>query len=304
METQRIRVVCRTARESDTQDMLEVTKTIWDGEDYVPHVWAEWLADPAGRLMVAEYQGKVVGLGKLTRLMDEDWWLEGLRVDPEYQGKGVATQIMDALLEVWEQTGGSSIRLMTSINRLPVHHLCDTRGFRLVGEYSSFGAPTQPGEAELSGRVGGLEAPTLPFRALSAEEVEDGTAFGLANPGGELTGPLMDMGWQWAPVRGEYIRRAVERGEAWWWRGRTGMILVHLDGEEGEAPHPYIELVACPPELITALLVDFRRLMGAMGHPRVDWTMRLHPGLMASAEAAGFERTWEGGVRAYEKIHT
>src|SRR5512133_3688147 len=72
--TERLFVTCRTARASDTDDVMELTSTIWDGGDYVPQVWAEWLLDQHGRLVVAEYEGKVVGLGKLTRLSDQDWW--------------------------------------------------------------------------------------------------------------------------------------------------------------------------------------------------------------------------------------
>jgi len=68
--------------------VLELTRTIWEGDDYVPHVWGEWLADPQGLLAVAEHQGRVLGLGKLTRLSEDDWWLEGLRTHPNTKGGG------------------------------------------------------------------------------------------------------------------------------------------------------------------------------------------------------------------------
>ena len=45
-------VACRPARQSDTVDVMELTRTIWEGEDYVPQVWASWLADRRGRLAV------------------------------------------------------------------------------------------------------------------------------------------------------------------------------------------------------------------------------------------------------------
>ena len=41
-------IVCRPALPMDTPDVIELTRRIWEGEDYVPHVWAEGLQDPDG----------------------------------------------------------------------------------------------------------------------------------------------------------------------------------------------------------------------------------------------------------------
>ena len=38
------RVVIRPTLPSDTPDVLEFCKRIWDGHDYIPYVWDEWLA--------------------------------------------------------------------------------------------------------------------------------------------------------------------------------------------------------------------------------------------------------------------
>ena len=39
-------VVCRPALPRDTADVLEFSKFIWNGHDYVKYVWDEWLNDP------------------------------------------------------------------------------------------------------------------------------------------------------------------------------------------------------------------------------------------------------------------
>ena len=98
-------VVCRPGLPLDTPGMLKLTSQIWEGEDYVPKVWHEWLFDPDGLLCVAELQGKVVGIGKLTRLSERDWWLEGLRVHPQYEGQRIASRIHSYLLEIWQKIG-------------------------------------------------------------------------------------------------------------------------------------------------------------------------------------------------------
>jgi len=110
----RIKVVCRPARESDTKGVLELTRLIWDGGDYIPSIWKEWLQDKEGRLTVAEWEGRVIGLGKLTRLSPEDWWLEGLRTHPDFEGRGIATQVFYDLLAAWNNEERGKIRLATS----------------------------------------------------------------------------------------------------------------------------------------------------------------------------------------------
>jgi hypothetical protein len=79
-------VLCRPAIESDRADVLEFCRNIWDGEDYVPYVWDEWFRDPTGLLAVAEYDGHAIGCSKITQISTGQWWLEGFRVDPKYQG--------------------------------------------------------------------------------------------------------------------------------------------------------------------------------------------------------------------------
>jgi len=90
-------VHCRPALPSDTADVLELTSTIWEGQDNIPEVWENWLSDSTGLLAVAEYQGRVLGLSKLTRLSESDWWLDGLRVHPDFEGRGVASSMHDFL---------------------------------------------------------------------------------------------------------------------------------------------------------------------------------------------------------------
>jgi hypothetical protein len=85
--------VCRPALPLDKADVLEFTKFIWDGHDYIRYVWDDWLADPRGILAVVEYGGHAVGLGKVSYVAQGQWWLEGLRVDPRYQGLKIGSLV-------------------------------------------------------------------------------------------------------------------------------------------------------------------------------------------------------------------
>jgi len=88
-----VRLASLNARER----ILAIYSRIWEGEDYIPHVLDRWFSE--GGLFVAELAGKVVGFAKNTELSPGEIWLEGLRVDPEHQGKGVAKALARAQLE-------------------------------------------------------------------------------------------------------------------------------------------------------------------------------------------------------------
>ncbi|MBN1147597.1 MAG: GNAT family N-acetyltransferase [Anaerolineales bacterium] len=291
----RLEVLCRPARPSDTADMLELTSGIWDGNDYVPNIWAEWLADPDGTLAVAEHQGRVLGLGKLTRLSKRDWWLEGLRVHPEYQGRGVASQLNDYLVARWLGIGEGTIRLGTNSTRLQVHHMCQRNSFVKIAEFAWYAAPAL---ADWEQAVGGGHDTTI-FEPLTASQLSEAVAFALESASLALSSGLMDLSWQWAPPAKSYLAREVERQRAWWWREQRGLLVVGED-REGE-PLTIIKLLACSLEDIPACLEDYRRLAAAMGFAKAGWMAPLRPELFSLLEAAGFQRETESSLYVYEK---
>ena len=297
-------LVCRPALPKDTPEVLELTRTIWEGEDYVPHVWPEWLADPGGLLAVAEYGGRVAGLGKITRLGADEWWLEGLRVHPELEGRGIASHLHDYLTGYWERCHSGVIRLATASFRKPVQHLCERSGFRKVGEYTSYAAPA------LEPPPGGGSGPA--FYALSLADVAEALDFIEQSPQLPGSAGLMDIGWQWAAPSLDYLEEAIQRGQAWWWRRgrrrnqreRRALLLANEDQEEGgEGLFLRLQLLACPGEDLNTCLLDFRVLAGASGYAKVTWMAPLDPGLAATLQAAGFHRDWDASLYLYEKVH-
>jgi hypothetical protein len=111
--------------------VIEFTRFIWEGHDYIKYVWDEWLADPEGILAVAEYGSHCVGLGKVSLSAPGQWWLE--------HADGVA-------------------RLMTSSKRVKVHHLSEKFGYTKVLEVKEFEASS-------------LEEACTSFRPLQKDEI-------------------------------------------------------------------------------------------------------------------------------------
>ncbi len=76
---------------SDRTGLIDMSRHIWDGHDYLEKVYDRWLDD--GGFIVAELKGEIIGCVKLTRLPDKVLWFEGLRVHPRYRGMGIGTRL-------------------------------------------------------------------------------------------------------------------------------------------------------------------------------------------------------------------
>lgn len=282
-------VVCRPALPKDTPQVLELTRLFWDGHEYIPLVWEEWLADSEGLLAVAECGNKVVGTGKLTRLSEQDWWLEGLRVHPEYQGRGIAAHLNDYFQDVWLRHGNGNVRLATASTRVKVHHLCERSGFSKVSEITAFLAPI-------------LAEDVSTFSPIHEREVPEALKLALESPSLALSSGLMDLGWQWTQPRESHLVDAARRGRAWWWQSRAGL-LVTWEDEEDNQKIPGISLAACQLEDLPALLLDFRRLAWKCGYQQAIWNAPLHPELLPELIACGFARDWAESMYIYARQH-
>lgn len=283
-------LVCRPALPRDTADVMELTRTIWEGDDYVPHVWAEWLADPQGLLAVAEFGGRVVGLGKLSRLSPQDWWLEGLRVHPDLEGRGIASHIHDYLQEVWTRIGSGTIRLVTASFRVPVHRIAERNGFVLALEVAPFVAST----------AAAPEGQPSTFSPVQLQEAATAATLALESQTGALSAGLLDLGWQWAAISELTLAPVIEAGQAWWWRGKRGL-LVFIEDDERTPRTALAHLVACQLEDLSSLLVDYRGHAACLGFEQAGWWAPLKPEVQALIEQAGFQRDWEHALFIYEK---
>jgi GNAT superfamily N-acetyltransferase len=281
-------IVCRPALPKDCADVLELTKQIWDGHDYLPQVWSRWLEDPLGLLGVAEYGGRVVGTVKLTLLAPGQWWLEGLRVHPEFEGRGFASHLHEYALDFWQRHGEGTLRLATASHRLKVHHLCERSGFIKKTELSSFLASA-------------LNGPAPGFLEVKADEVEETWALMRGSPTLAQAAGLMDLGWQWAEPTAQLLRVAASAGHAWWWRDRQGLLLASEDTTDEGEQLALLQLVACSAADLVELLLDYRRLAGSLGYSQASWTAPLASDLLTALAAAGFERSWPEAIFIFEK---
>lgn len=282
-------LLCRPALPMDMPAVLAMSSLIWEGEDYLHYVWQDWLDDPEGLLLVAEYAGKIVGTAKLTRLAEHSWWLEGMRVHPEYEGHGFATHIFEFILDACSRQGGGMARLATSSTRVPVHRMCARLGFTRVGDLSAYRAPTTREDSTAS-----------PFIPLAEEQVGEALRCAENSTSKELTGPFSDMGWQWQEPNFENLAASAARKQVWWWHDRAGLLAVLVDEDDDERTLS-LQLAACPAEDLKDLLLDYRQLGAQLGYPEVRAMLPVDTPVVQVLEQAGYHRTWENSLFIYEK---
>jgi N-acetylglutamate synthase-like GNAT family acetyltransferase len=123
-EPKRGQVRIRKALARDKAPILEITRNIWGGHDYLPQVWDDWLADEKGRLIVATVNGRTVGVAHASLQTPDVAWLEGVRVHEHYRGSGIAGKLNKSLVEWARKKHARVARLCTgSRNHASQKHL-------------------------------------------------------------------------------------------------------------------------------------------------------------------------------------
>lgn len=129
----------RLARENDRDDLIRISKGIWDGHDYLPRLLDRWINEPY--FFVCEYDGTAIACLKLSLFPDHVLWFEGLRVHRKYQGKGIATMMNRHLFafarELKQADPRLSYEFCTYYKNVESLHLTQKLGFRPVERFYS-----------------------------------------------------------------------------------------------------------------------------------------------------------------------
>lgn len=285
-------VVCRPALPCDTADVKEFCKFTWDGHDYVQYAWDSWLADPEGILAVAEYAGHAIALAKVTLLAPGQWWLEGFRVDPKFQGQKIGSHIHNYVDTWWLEHGGGVVRLMAGSQRVQVHHLCEKFGYNKIGEVAGFVASP-------------LDESLDSFQLMHEDEILEAIKYAESSSTISLGDSLIDLGWRFVTPNPTTFRELIKEKLAWWWRGREGLLLAWVDeGEPSEEDRLLaIGLTVCQTDMLPEFLMDVRKMAAQLGYDQAFWIVPQQENVETILRQTGFERLWDRNVFVYEKRH-
>jgi GNAT superfamily N-acetyltransferase len=226
----------RDAVASDKGPILEFCHQTWDWGDYIEVVWDEWFNDPRGGLRVGTVGGKPVGVNKLTMLTPQEGWMEGMRLHPDYRGRGYAYQFMADMAQLAEAKGAAVVRLATASSNVPIQKVAMRLGLRKVAAFTpynveglSLAALQAEGEVELSeavrGRLGQFYILESADAAAVWQHIERSPLRAVAR--------LYANGWAWSELTNAKLLKHL-RGQ---------QVVVRLGNVPGPARRPYLPLL-------------------------------------------------------------
>jgi GNAT superfamily N-acetyltransferase len=106
-------LVIRPVRPADRERVVDLTRDIWDGHDYVPRVFDDWVSDSASAFQAIELDGIVVGLQRLRPYAPGLVWYEGLRVASSHRRQGLARHMVQSAIAQAREQDFREMRLAT-----------------------------------------------------------------------------------------------------------------------------------------------------------------------------------------------
>ena len=110
-------ITIREARPDDYEGVAAFTRETWadrEGGDYIPEIYHEWIAGDGDRrrTFLADSGDDIAGICQGVLLSDHEAWAQGMRVNPDYRGEGLSTQLNDALFGWARERGATVVRNM------------------------------------------------------------------------------------------------------------------------------------------------------------------------------------------------
>jgi len=284
-------LIIRPARSDDRPAMERICAHTWDGGDYIPEVWDDWLADERGVMIVGELDapgGQVVALQKITFQTPSQVWLEGMRVDPDYRGQGIAGRFLEYSLAYAGEHGARVVRLGTGDYNKPVHTLTARAGMEHVGTCVLWSA--EP--------LAGGPGPAI----LAPEHAGQVRAFLQESPVLAHSHGLYSAHWAWQELSIEQAIQFLEGGQVAAQLTPDGELaaLALVLFEPGDDA-VWIGLADGQPSAVTTLATAIRAHTAQLGAQRVR-TMLPDVGWLRDAfGAAGYgPGDWEGELWIFE----
>jgi N-acetylglutamate synthase-like GNAT family acetyltransferase len=106
-------LVIRPVRPADRERVIELCRDIWDGHDYVPRVFDDWVSDSGSAFQAIELDGTVVGLQRMRPYATGLLWYEGLRVASSHRREGLARHMLQSAIAEAREQNFREVRLAT-----------------------------------------------------------------------------------------------------------------------------------------------------------------------------------------------
>ncbi len=293
-------VCLRPVRPGDRAAVEAIAAQVWDGEDYLPEVFDDWLADPEGFFHAATIHDRLVGLVKLTRMEVGEWWMEGLRVDPAYRRRGIGRILHQHVLSQARRFAPGVLRFSTASENATIVRLAGETGFAQVASFVAYGTATDSGAGDSVARLSEC-APSDLGRVLAYLE---------ASPYYRAAEHMLEQNWRFLPLRARLLAERLAAGlvYGWWAADRlAGVVVLNpVAEEEDETGAPvvrklYVGYLDADPDQRVALADALHGLARARGDQRVSLKVAEDGAVIGALRAAGYERRWTMNILLFAR---
>jgi len=175
----------------DIPAIKEISKDIWEGEDYIPLVIEYWLQDKHCMnygTFLDEKREEMVGFGRVKLFTKEIAWLEGGRVKAEYQKQGIGREMIKYAIDYASKVKARVAQYDTSSKNVGSVALAKYFGFKRKKSMNVLGVKRK--------EITQFKQPLLTVRKVFANEARE--HYKNFNIG---TGNEICMGWNYKPLK-------------------------------------------------------------------------------------------------------
>ena len=134
----------RKANNADKNIVLNFCKSTFKWGDYIDKVWDSWLNDSSGLLLVSdrydEFNRKSfpIALSHISECPKNILWIEGIRVNQIYRNQGVASSLINYMINIGIKKGFREASAIVSKSNIPSQKMFEKEGFLKVFEINSY----------------------------------------------------------------------------------------------------------------------------------------------------------------------
>ncbi len=277
-------IVVRKAREDDRDEVLSFCVGTFDWGDYIDEVFDVWLKGPDSLLLVAEAEGRPVGILHARLMNHGRAWLEGLRVRPSHRRMGVGRAMTERAMEFLRESGHRTLRLLIESNNEASKALAVSQGFAEETRWAFYhGKKPAPVDSKSSRWVTSSTA----SRIWSQTDSSD-----LFNRGGRS----YEYDWALYPLEADDFTDLVERRMvAVSGRGSTMALAIVHDGKKERRMAKACFVMGDTPE-VTDLAAFVMSAAAKAGARRLHVSCPNHAGTVEGLKAYGFRPAFRSSI--------
>jgi RimJ/RimL family protein N-acetyltransferase len=122
---------------ADQFRVKEIVETIWEGDDYIPRVFEKWVHDPSCYFMGLWKGGRLIGVDNLRLFSRKVGWMEGMRIDPAFQGRGYGKELGGEMLKLAERLGLEKLYFATYFDNTASIKMNEAFGFKRIAVFTN-----------------------------------------------------------------------------------------------------------------------------------------------------------------------